>query len=92
MASIVDHQREDVTIQTHPVACCDLGRERVNRHTGIVTRNPEGCGARLGQGRDRARTFLEENPEVCEEIKQKVLAARGFTAPAAEPAEEAAAE
>ena len=36
---------------------------------------------RLGQGRDRARTFLEENPDQCEEIKRKVLAARGVTPP-----------
>ncbi len=33
---------------------------------------------KLGQGRDRARTFLEENPDVVMEIRDKVLAARGF--------------
>ncbi len=33
---------------------------------------------RLGQGRDKARLFLEESPEMLEEIKQKVLVARGF--------------
>jgi len=33
---------------------------------------------RLGQGRDKARIHLRENPELLEEIKQKVLAARGF--------------
>jgi len=33
---------------------------------------------RLGQGRDKARTFLEENPEMVEEIKQQVLVKRGF--------------
>ena len=32
---------------------------------------------KLGQGRDRARTYLEENPDVVEEIKLKVLTARG---------------
>jgi recombination protein RecA len=30
---------------------------------------------RLGQGRDKARAYLEENPQVLEEITQKVLAA-----------------
>ncbi|MCA9082420.1 MAG: recombinase RecA [Planctomycetaceae bacterium] len=39
---------------------------------------------KLGQGRDRARVFLEENPEITAEIRQKVLEARGFSA--AEPA------
>ena len=33
---------------------------------------------RLGQGRDKARLFLEENPELLEEIRLKVLTARGF--------------
>jgi recombination protein RecA len=33
---------------------------------------------RLGQGRDKARQFFEENPEVMEEVRQKVLIARGF--------------
>ena len=32
---------------------------------------------KLGQGRDRARTYLEENPDVVEEIRLKVLTARG---------------
>jgi recombination protein RecA len=32
---------------------------------------------RIGQGREKARQFLEENPEVLEEVKQKVLAVRG---------------
>ncbi len=45
---------------------------------------------RLGQGRDKARTYLEENPDVLEEIKQKVLAKRGHgpAAPAAAETEE----
>ena len=34
---------------------------------------------RLGQGKEKARAFLEENPEVTEEIKQKVLVARGYS-------------
>jgi len=33
---------------------------------------------RLGQGRDNARAYLEENREVLEEIKQKVLESEGF--------------
>jgi recombination protein RecA len=34
---------------------------------------------RLGQGRDKARVFLEENPEVAAKIKQMVLEKRGVT-------------
>jgi recombination protein RecA len=34
---------------------------------------------RLGQGRDKARTFLEQNPDVLEKIRQKVLEARGYS-------------
>jgi recombination protein RecA len=32
---------------------------------------------RLGQGRENSKQFLAENPEVFEEIKAKVLVARG---------------
>jgi recombination protein RecA len=32
---------------------------------------------RLGQGREKARTYLEENPEMLAKIKQKVLEKRG---------------
>jgi recombination protein RecA len=32
----------------------------------------------LGQGKEKARLFLVENPQVTEEIKQKVLAAQGL--------------
>jgi recombination protein RecA len=46
-------------------------------------------GQRLGQGKDKARQYLEENPALVEEIREKVLAARGFAAP---PAAEEAAE
>lgn len=46
---------------------------------------------RLGQGRDRARAFLEENPDVVVEIRDKVRASRGLppsgTAAASLPAE-----
>ena len=34
---------------------------------------------RLGQGREKARTYLEENPDVTKEIREKVLVARGVT-------------
>ncbi len=33
---------------------------------------------RLGQGRENAKKYLAENKDLCEEIKSKVLAARGF--------------
>ncbi|MGC1273157.1 MAG: recombinase RecA [Planctomycetaceae bacterium] len=42
---------------------------------------------RLGQGREKARQFLEEDPALTAELRQKVLTARNFTvavAPAAE--------
>ncbi|WP_299466995.1 recombinase RecA [uncultured Gimesia sp.] len=39
---------------------------------------------RLGQGRDRSKVVLEENPDLCQEIKQKVLEAQGLV-PSLEP-------
>lgn len=33
---------------------------------------------RIGQGREKARLFLEENPEILAEVRQKVLVAKGF--------------
>ncbi|MFM7055983.1 MAG: recombinase RecA [Planctomycetota bacterium] len=52
---------------------------------------------KLGQGRDRARQFLQDNPSVCEEIKQRILTLKNLTSPAGAEAEaqasaEAAAE
>lgn len=35
----------------------------------------------LGQGKEKARNFLIENPEIRDEIKQKVLAAGGYAPP-----------
>jgi recombination protein RecA len=35
---------------------------------------------RLGQGRDKARVFLEENPDVLAKIRQKVMEVRGLAA------------
>ncbi len=32
----------------------------------------------LGQGKEKSRAFLKENPKITEEIKQKILAAGGF--------------
>jgi len=36
-------------------------------------------GERIGQGRDNARTYLEQHPELLERLEQKVLAASGIT-------------
>jgi recombination protein RecA len=36
----------------------------------------------LGQGKEKSRTYLIENPALTEEIKEKVLASTGFAAPA----------
>ena len=52
---------------------------------------------RLGQGRDKARVYLEENPDKAAEIHKKILVARGFDVPAraeanGEPVEEEVAE
>jgi recombination protein RecA len=33
---------------------------------------------RLGQGRERSRQYLKDNPEVCDEIAQKTLVAKGL--------------
>ena len=46
----------------------------------------------LGQGKEKARNFLIENPEVAEEIKQQVLATGGYAAPISEDGAESAAE
>ena len=35
-------------------------------------------GTHLGQGKEKARNFLIENPDVCEEIRMKILAAGGY--------------
>ncbi len=46
----------------------------------------------LGQGKEKARNFLIENPEITEEIKQKVLAMGGYSAPGAEDSSDSEAE
>jgi recombination protein RecA len=35
-------------------------------------------GERLGQGRDQAKMYLKDHPEVTEELRGKVLAAKGI--------------
>ncbi|HSU63072.1 MAG TPA: recombinase RecA [Burkholderiales bacterium] len=48
-------------------------------------------GDRLGQGKDNARDFLKENPQLAREIEAKIRAKAGIAKPApaaAEPAEE----
>ncbi|MCH7848348.1 MAG: recombinase RecA [Planctomycetes bacterium] len=46
---------------------------------------------RLGQGRENAKVFLKENPDLFEEIRQAVLIARGLVvAPKTEPSASAA--
>jgi recombination protein RecA len=49
-------------------------------------------GERLGQGRDNSKQYLKDNPQVMEEIRQKVCEAKGisFGPKKAEPAKEAA--
>jgi len=37
---------------------------------------------RLGQGRENAKKFLVENKDLCEEIKNKILNAKGLSNPA----------
>ncbi len=67
----------------------DLGEEN-----GIVQRSGAwysyGDDVRLGQGRENAKTFLRENPDVADEIERKLRAALGISAEAAEAAEEGA--
>jgi recombination protein RecA len=54
----------------------DLGAEKkIIGRTGSWFRYGD---TQLGQGKEKARVFLVENPEVTEEIKQKLLAAGGF--------------
>ena len=45
----------------------------------------------LGQGKENARTFLKDNPELADEIENKILAALGVGEPARRAEEEAAA-
>jgi len=54
---------------------------------------------RLGQGRESVRQFIEQNPDMAAEMREKVIAAKGAgvvgkagAAPAGEPAGEAEAD
>jgi len=38
-------------------------------------------GERIGQGRDNARTYLEQHPDLLDKLEQKVLAASGISRP-----------
>jgi len=38
-------------------------------------------GNKIGQGRENAKTYLRENPEICAEVENKVRAHYGFGAP-----------
>ncbi|TWU21918.1 Protein RecA [Bythopirellula polymerisocia] len=54
----------------------DFGVEqKILSRTGAWFRYGE---MQLGQGKEKARVFLKENPEITEEVKQKILAAGGF--------------
>lgn len=54
----------------------DLGMEqKIVSRTGAWFRYGE---QQLGQGKEKARAFLKESPEVAAEIKEKILAAGGF--------------
>ena len=54
----------------------DLGTEqKIVTRSGAWFRYGE---MQLGQGKEKARLFLKENPEIAEEIKQKIFAAGGF--------------
>src|SRR5688572_11402207 len=56
----------------------DMGMEqKIVGRTGAWFRYGE---MQLGQGKEKARQFLKENPKVAEEIKQKVMAAGGHIA------------
>jgi recombination protein RecA len=48
-------------------------------------------GERIGQGRDKARTFLKENPDACTRLAEEVYLAKGLklSVPAGDPAEAA---
>ncbi len=54
----------------------DMGMEqKLVTRTGSWFRYGE---MQLGQGKEKARAFLKETPQIAEEIKQKILAAAGF--------------
>jgi recombination protein RecA len=38
-------------------------------------------GERIGQGREKARAFLKENPDACERLAEAVYVAKGLKRP-----------
>jgi len=44
-------------------------------------------GERIGQGRENARAFLREHPEIAEELRRGILARRGIGEVAGAPAQ-----
>lgn len=46
-------------------------------------------GSKIGQGRENAKIFLTENPEICAEVEQKVRVHYGFEQETVQKAEEA---
>jgi recombination protein RecA len=55
----------------------DLGTENgavLKSGTWLSFKHPKEGELRLGQGRERARAFLLENPDVCDELEKAVLA------------------
>jgi recombination protein RecA len=56
----------------------DMGMERkIVGRTGAWFRYGD---MQLGQGKEKARLFLKENPKITEEIKGKIMAAGGLQA------------
>ena len=54
----------------------DLGSE-----TGVIQKSGTWFifgDVRLGQGREQAKKFLKDNPDLCKEIRGKILTAKGF--------------
>ena len=49
-------------------------------------------GERMGQGRDNAKTFLDENPKLLQELETKILEHAGIVRPGAPKADAAASE
>ncbi len=43
---------------------------------------------RLGQGRENAKQLLKDNPELCDEIREKILEAKGLVDPQEQPQSE----
>jgi recombination protein RecA len=60
--------------------------QKIVTRTGAWFRSGD---AQLGQGREKVRDSLRENPKLLEELKDKILAVTGQTAPLAAAADEA---